>query len=183
MPIVVINYYVNEIPGNLTHPEIKEMITTSVIMMSRVKVTRTIIIKTVTVTGMTIAFEMYESQLTLTEIFYFYTNWIKYIIKNQWRSFFWCLLFKDAIAFCISMIRHCENASCNSKLRSYIRAKKKKRRKKERKKKSEDSYWRIIQIKLQANNVFRIIKFITICWFVWTFSRLRLSKNTLDLDY
>ena len=42
------------------------MITTSVILMSRVKVIRTIIIKTVTVTGMTIAFEMYESQLTLT---------------------------------------------------------------------------------------------------------------------
>ena len=80
------------------------------------------------------------------------------------------------------MIRHCENVSCNSKLRSYIRAKKKEEKKKE-KKKSEDSYWRIIQIKLQANNVFRIIKFITICWFVWTFSRLRLSKNTLDLDY
>ena len=72
------------------------------------------------------------------------------------KVLFLVFAFQRCNSFYISIIRHCENVSCNPKLRPYIRAKKK-RRKKERKKKSENFYWRIIQIKLQANNVFRKI--------------------------
>ena len=50
------------------------------------------------------------------------------------KVLFLVFAFQRCNSFYISIIRHCENVSCNPKLRPYIRAKKK-RRKKERKKK------------------------------------------------